>query len=169
MHIIGRGRYARETYPDRGGGSSRGLSGTYLVVVNVISPDPPPPPGDFLFALPNDNTLNPSTTIDVNNVFTFPNACTLTRATLHGKVATIGSANTLGLGGPTAHDFDVYVNGAFVTTLFQLPAGATDVDLDTGPIGVPIPAGAEVQFIVPVESAATGFLQNYLFAFAIGP
>ena len=172
--VIGRGRYAREAYPDRGGGSSRGFAGSFLVVVGTISPDPPgqpPPLTDFLFALPNDNTLPPSGPpfgTGINYFWTFPDACTLTKVRLHGDSTTLGTSNTLGPGGtPTPHDVDLYIDGAFVATLLTLPAGASDVDIPESP-GIAIPAGSEVQFIIPVENNATGFLQNFLFAFAIG-
>lgn len=173
MYIIGRGRTAREAYPDRGGGSSRGAAGSFTVVVGIISPDPPgvpPPPTDFLFALPNDNTLGPSGPpfgTGINYFWTFPDACTLTKVRLHGNATRLGTFNTLGAGGPTPHDVDLYIDGVFVSTLLTLPAGATDVDIPASP-GIAIPAGAEVQFIIPVENNATGALDNFLFAFAIG-
>lgn len=170
-HVIGRGRYARETYPEplRAPPSIPQQNGAFLIAISVISPDPPPPPGDVLFALPNDNTLPPLASAGLNYVFVFPDACTLTRVHLHGKSATIGSANTLNLGGSGLDvDFDLFVNGAFVDTLLTLPAGQADVDIFESP-GIAIPAGAEAQFILPVPGNALGAMLNFLFAFYIGP
>jgi hypothetical protein len=155
------------------GAAAQRPSGTFVGVGGARSPDPPPPPGDALFALPNDNTLNPNgppfapTLTGINYVWTFPDACRVTRAALHGKAATIGSTNTLGLGGPQAHDFDVFVDGVFVETLFTLGAGETDVDLHASP-AIDVPFGSEFQIVIPAATSETGELANFLFSFSIG-
>lgn len=156
-------------------------SGSFLAVVNVISPDPGPGPGiaapaakggvaprvppPVLFAIPNDNQLDPSGTVGVNYVWTFPGATHLKRCHLHGKAATIGTVNTLG--GPAAHNVDLYINGVFVRTLFTLAAGATDVDLVATP-DTAIALGDEVQFVIPAGNSETGELANFQFSFSIG-
>jgi len=143
-----------------------GVGGCHLVVIRAISSSQPAPAGGFLFALPNDNRLHPAVGADIDHVFVFSDACVLTRAHLHGCARTIGSVNTLGVGGTTAHDVDLYVNGEFVERLLRLPGGAVNVDVRARP-DVPIEAGSEVQFVVPVESNATGGLRNFLFAFSV--
>ena len=116
----------------------------------------------------NDNTLQPNQAnaptvpTDISHVFVFPDACTLSRVWLHGKAATIGTVNGKG----TAFPIDLYVNQARVETLVTIPAGETDVDLHTSP-GVAIPAGAEVQFVIPQPGSSSGDLEFFLFAFAI--
>ncbi len=143
-------------------------SGIFVVVVN-LSPDPPPPPGDIKNFLPNDNTLPLSSAPNANYVFVMPDDCTLTRCSLHGKSSTIGSFNTLGPAGvPMDLDFDLFVDGVFLQTLFTLPAGKTDVNLFVNP-NQPIPAGAEVQFAVPTPGSVTGALLNFVFSFSTGP
>jgi len=143
-------------------------SGIFNVVVN-LSPDPPPPPGDVLNFLPNDNTLPLSSAPGANYVFVMPDDCLLTRCCLHGDSRTIGSFNTLGPGGvPMDLDFDLYVDGVFLQTLFTLPAGETDVDFFVNP-NQPIPAGAEVQFVVPAPGNVSGALLNFVFSFSTGP
>jgi hypothetical protein len=142
--------------------------GSYLVTIRTISPGQPAPAAGFLFALPSDSALQPIVGVDLDHVFVFPYDCVLTRAHLHGCARTIGSVNTLGVGGATAHDVDLYVNGAFAETLLRLPGGAVNVDVRARP-SAPIKAGDEVQFVVPVESNATGALKNFLFAFSIAP
>jgi hypothetical protein len=154
-------------------GATSTPTGSFVVAVGAISPDPPPPPGDTLFALPNDNTLSPTGTpfapsqFGLNYVWTFPAATKLKRCALHGKAATIGTVNTLGAGGPQPHDVDVFVDGVFVTTLFTIAAGATDVDLSANP-DVPIPAGSELQIAIPAALDESGELSNFLFSFSIG-
>lgn len=148
-------------------------TGTFVVVVGAISPDPPPPGPDVLFALPNDNTLTPTgppfspSQFGINYVWTFPGATRLKRCALHGKAATIGSVNTLGHTAPQPHDVDVYVDGVFKATLFTLAAGATDVDLQASP-DIAIPFGSELQFVIPAATNESGLLENFLFSFSIG-
>ncbi len=163
--VIGRGRYARETYPDRGGGSSRGIAGSYLIVLTAL-PEADPVP--TLCALPNDNTTGPNESntgapaTDVLHVFLFPDACTLTRVDLKGDSASLGTVNQK----TTDFPIDLYVNGVNVATLVTIPAGQTDINIPATP-GIAIPAGAEVQFVIPQPANSTGNLENYLFAFAI--
>jgi hypothetical protein len=122
--------------------------------------------------LPNDNTLDPSFTNPpgLHYVFTFPGACTLTKAALHGKSASIGSTNTLLVGGvPQDTDFVVFVNGVQSPALFTLLAGVTDVDLSAAP-NISIPAGAEVMFAFIADPASdSGVLQNFLLSYSVGP
>lgn len=171
--VIGRGRYARETYPDRAGASSRGIAGSYLVVLSLL-PEADPTP--TLCALPNDNTtgLNQSAggatmpATDVLHVFLFPDACTLTRVNLLGDSGKLGTVNALAVAGtPVDMPIDLYIDQVFVATLLTLPASATDIDIIETP-GIAIPAGAEVQFVIPEPGQATGDVRNFLFAFSIG-
>lgn len=129
-----------------------------------------PPIDASLWLLPNANTVDPKQTSgDAQHTWYFPFACVLTAAKFHGKAATIGSTNTLGTSGvPKACDVDVFINGVFATTLFTIPAGATDVDLSAAP-NLEIPENAEVWFVVvaPTIATITGAMIDFLLAFDI--
>ena len=162
MHVIGRNRHARS------GGGSRPITGSYLIAIRTISPSPPASASRFLFTLPSSHTLQPTVAgSGIDYTFMFPSACTLTHAHLHGDARTLRSYNTLGVGGVTPHDVDLYVDGTFVKTLLTLSAGATTVDVHSTP-DVAIGAGSEVQFVVPVEANATGSIMNFFLAIAVG-
>ena len=91
----------------------------------------------------------------------------LTHAQLHGNAQTIGSVNTLSLGGFAPLAVDLYINGERSTTLLTIPSGASTVDVHSRP-DVLIMAGDEVRFVVPVRPNTTGALLNFLFAFSVG-
>jgi len=145
------------------------ISGTFVTTCPLIGPgDPPPPqPGDVVFFLPNDNTTSSSPNTDALHVFVMPDDCVLTRASLVGDPTTLGSFN-VGTSETTDLDFDLFIDGVFIQTLFTLPAGATLVDLFVNP-NTPIPAGAEVQIGVPFPGTAFGGVGNFVFSFSVGP
>ncbi len=149
------------------------ISGTFVTTCPLIGPgDPPPPPtGDVIFFLPNDNTTSASPNTSALYVFVMPDDCVLTRASLLGDPATLGTFSFLP--SPTPIDVDLFIDGVFIQTLFTIPAGptgtATTVELLANP-NVPIPAGAEIQFGLPFPPSVTfGGIGNFVFSFSVGP
>lgn len=63
-------------------------------------------------------------------------------------------------------DIDLYIDGVFNSTLVTIPPGASTFDVFAS-LAVPIPANAQMQFIVDLTSWASGEISRLLCNFAI--
>ena len=165
-HVIGRGRYARETYPTAPGTGGAGAPGAATSFTTSLSTRAFAP---NLYALPNDNgpaKVLPATGV-IQAYFVAARDTTLSAIHVQGRSVDLGTTNTVVNGvTPVPIPIELWINDVMVATLVTIPAGATDFDVSASP-GIAIPVNSSVQIVVDLSGATSGVLSNILVGWSI--